>query len=573
MANVADTTALTSCLVAALSARGTAAAMRSKRYGLWQPISGQETVARTQAIARGLRAIGLQSGDVAAVVGETCAEWVLADLGIMAAGGISAGLDAYADSDELARVVNLFGVTVLFVAGDAQLHKVLGMRDRCTRLRLIVVMHEQWDNGTGADHVMPLSDLEARGAADPALPAPSDSALAAIILTSGITAPARGAQLTQGALGRQAAHAAAALGLTHDDERLSLTPLHHVMERVVGVYASLLAGCIVNFPESRETALRDLVELQPTIVQASPQLWARLKSGVELATAEATKFQRNIVARALPPARDGAANALTDAFVLAPIRRRIGLSRVRLSITSGAPLRSDIAAWFAALARPLTDVYGHAETGGAVSVTHHGASRSAVEGITLGIAPGGEIRVRSDALFAGYAGHSDFASHAGWWHSGDVALIGDADVPHPAGRLDDLLDRTGNITAPFASEADLVSSQYIADAFLHRDASGRVVAAILMNSDAVVKYAQDNAIPFTHFLSLCRSNDIRKLIARVVADTNARVPHLWIDDFTLIERALGPHDAEVSATMALRRRLLRPDPDPTTQRNDVSASA
>jgi long-chain acyl-CoA synthetase len=571
MANVADTTALTARLAAALSACGSATAMRSKRYGLWQPISGQEALARTQSIARGLRAIGLRDGDVAAVVGDTCAEWVLADLGIMAAGGVSAGLDVHADGEELSRFVNAFGVTMLFVAGDTQLHNALGIRERCPNLHHIVVMHEQWDDGTGADHVMPLSTLEAQGHADQALPTRADNAIAAIILTSGITAPARGAQLTQAALGRQAARAAAALGLTGDDERLSLTPLHHVMERVVGVYASLLAGCIVNFPESHETAFSDLVELQPTVVQASPQLWARLKSGIELAAGEATKLQRGIVARSLVPSRDGAANALADAFVLAPIRKRIGLSRARLSITSGAPLRSDVAAWFAALGRPLTDVYGHAETGGAVTFAKHRGSRSTLEGITLDVAASGEIRVRSDALFAGYVGEQPRASDH-WWQSGDVALISDAGVPHPAGRLDDLLDPNGRATPPFASEADLVASPYVADAFLHRDAAGRVVAAILMNSEAVVKYAQDKSIPFTHFLSLCRSEDIRALIASVVAQTNARAPHLRIDDFTLIERALGPGDPEVSATLALRRRLLRSDHQ-TTPRTDVSKSA
>ncbi|MCK1539981.1 MULTISPECIES: AMP-binding protein [unclassified Bradyrhizobium] len=555
----AENEALSARLAAALAAHGAATVMRSKRYGLWQPLSGTEAATRIAAIARGLRAVGMRDNDVAAICGDTCADWVLADLGIMAAGGISAGLDADANAEELARVVNLFEVTILFVAGDAHLHRALGIRDRCPGLRLIVVMHEQWDDGARVGHVMTLAELQARGASAELLAGPAAASIAAIVMTSGVTAPARGALLTQAALGRQAARAASELRLSASDERLSLTPLHHVMERVVGVYASLLAGCIINFPESRETVLADLRELQPTVVQAPPRMWAKLKSGVELAAAEATKFQRRMVALAVKPGSDGPSPIL-DALVLTRVRTRLGLSRARLCLTTGAPARADVGAWFAAIRRPLTDAYGQAESGGAVTLAPHRGTPRTLDGVTLETLVSGEIRLRSDTLFVGYAGETENAVRDGWWHSGDVVHAGQ---PHPAGRVADQLDCGA---ASLRSEADLVTSPYVADAFLHRDDEGRVIAAVLMDADSVIKFAQDNSIPFTHFLSLCRSDDIRALIGCVIAQTNARAP-VKIDDFTLIERSLGPGDPEMSAMLVLRRRLLRP------REHSVTASA
>jgi long-chain acyl-CoA synthetase len=560
----ADSEALSVRLVAALAAHGEATVMRSKRYGLWQPLSGTETATRVNAIARGLRAVGLQDKDVAAICGDTCADWVLADLGIMAASGVSAGLDADVDANELARLLNLCSVTILFVAGDTHLHRALGIRDRCPGLRLIVVMHEQWDDGARVDHVMTLAELQARGDGVGPLPAPAATSVAAIVMTSGVTAPARGALLTQAALGRQAARIAGELQLNEKDERLSLTPLHHVMERVVGVYASLLAGCIINFPESRETALSDLRELQPTIVQAPPRMWAKLKSGVELAAAEATAFQRRTIAMAVKPGSDGP-NPLLDALVMGPVRYRIGLSRARLCLTTGAPARADVGAWFGAIRRPLTDAYGHAESGGVVTLIAHRGTPRTLDGVTLETLASGEIRLRSDALFVGYAGETANAIRDGWWYSGDVVHAGQ---PHPAGRIADQLDSGA---ASLKSEADLVTSPYVADAFLHRDDKGRVIAAVLMDPDPVIKFAQDNSIPFTHFLSLCRSDEIRALIGRVIAETNARAP-FKIDDFTLIDRSLGPGDPEISAMLVLRRRLLRPQ-DRLSRESAISQSA
>jgi long-chain acyl-CoA synthetase len=293
-----------------------------------------------------------------------------------------------------------------------------------------------------------------------------------------------------------------------------------------------------------------------------------MRSGVELAAAEATKFQRRIIAMAIKPGRSDAANPILDFLVINPIRQRLGLSRARLCVTTGAPMRSDVADWFAAIRRPLTDIYGHAETGGAVTLAAYRGPAKPLGGAGLETLASGEIRVRTDTLFVGYAGEAASAIRDGWWHSGDVALAGGSGPSHPAGRLADLLDGGAG---SLVSEADLVRSPYVADAFLHRDAGGRVIAVVLMDSDPVVKFAQDNSIPFTHFLSLCRSEEIRALIGRVIADTNTRAP-VRIDDFTLIERSLGPGAPEVSAMFVLRRRLLRPDKS-SMQESAMSESA
>ncbi len=533
-----------------LTQRGAQTAMRWKRYGVWQTIGGAAMAARVTSIAQGLRGIGLNEGDVVGIIGDNCAEWVLADLAIVAAGGISAGFDVQSDVDELARVLNETKARTIFVAGDVQLDKARRARAHCPALRTIVVMHQGWDDGSTADAAMPLAELEAKGSGAAALPARDADAPAFIIYTSGMTGPARGAILSARAVATQAARAAKALRLTADDERLSLIPIHHVLERVVGIHASLLAGAVINFAESRDTALANLVELQPTVVLAAPRIWARLKGGIELAMMDATAFQRWACARAL------GGGSLGGALVLAPIRRHIGLGRARLCLSGGAPMRDDVAAWFAKLRRPLTDIYGHAETGGAVALAGH-----ALEGHAFD--PDG--RIASDTLFAGYAGNHAISSKT--WASGDIAAR-DGDVLRIVGRRDHLL---GNGASPFAAERALIASPFIADAFLHQDDEKRIVARILIESDAVVKYAQDKSIPFTHFLSLCRSDDIRALIAAIVADVNekTKVP---IADFTLIERALGPDDAEVSPALALRRHKLRDDHSDRAQNTAMIAT-
>ena len=111
------------------------------------------------------------------------------------------------------------------------------------------------------------------------------------------------------------------------------------------------------------------------MIQASPQLYARLRSGILLNLAETTPLQRWACRTAFALAERGkdapfwqsGLRVVFDRLVLAPIRRRIGFGRARLCLSSGAVSHPDVVAWFAALGCDLIDVYGHAETGGATA--------------------------------------------------------------------------------------------------------------------------------------------------------------------------------------------------------------
>ena len=120
----------------ALARRGDATVARWKRFGLWQTASGHELVKRIGSIARGLQAVGLAPGEVAAVVGDNSLEWLLADLAIMAAGGVAAGLDAHVDDDVLARQLADSGACIVMAAGETALRRIQRVRTRCPALRL-----------------------------------------------------------------------------------------------------------------------------------------------------------------------------------------------------------------------------------------------------------------------------------------------------------------------------------------------------------------------------------------------------------------------------------------------------
>src|SRR5689334_6034531 len=69
---------------------GSAAALKRKRDGRWQDVSWAELARRARDVSDGLAALGIRPGDRVAVIGETSLEWMLADLGILGAGAVTA---------------------------------------------------------------------------------------------------------------------------------------------------------------------------------------------------------------------------------------------------------------------------------------------------------------------------------------------------------------------------------------------------------------------------------------------------------------------------------------------------
>jgi long-chain acyl-CoA synthetase len=80
---------------------------------------------------------------------------------------------------------------------------------------------------------------------------------------------------------------------------------------------------------------------------------------------------------------------------------------------------------------------------------------------------------------------------------------------------------------------------------------------VMIDHENVEKYAQDHAIPFSNYASLCRRPEIQELIQGEIDRVNqafARVEQ--VKKFRLIEQKLTAEDEELTPTMKLKRRLV-----------------
>jgi long-chain acyl-CoA synthetase len=565
-------------------------ALREKQLGRWRSITWQDYGLAVTWTAHGLRDLGLASGDVCSILADNRPEWLYTDMAALSLGAIGNGIYPTSSPQQVAYMLRDSESKIVVVENDEQLDKVLEVRAACPRLERIVVIDTEGLRDFADPQVMSFAELLTRGRArmnrdgdlGAAIDAAGEGDIAILVYTSGTTGPPKAAAISNAAIMAQIARAHVVMPLGPGDETLSFLPLCHIAERMGSVFNPLAYGATVNFAESPETAMADLREVAPTGLFAPPRVWERMYSTVTLAMNDALPIAkwayrwasrvgaaeaRARLAGEPRPFLDRCAFWLARAVVFKHLRQSLGLDRVRWAVTGAAPIAPELLLWFLALGLDIREAYGQTETAGLATINPPDANRpgtcgTAAPGVELRIDAAGEILIRGPMLFSGYRGKPEATAAAidqeGWLHTGDVGTLDGDGYLRITDRLKDILITAGgkNI-APTEIENRLKASPYIADAVVIGDRRAFLTCLIMIDHETVAAFAQDKAVPFTNYASLCAAPAVRDLIAAEVARVNrdfARVEQ--IKDFRLIDVLLTPEDEELTPTMKLKRRVI-----------------
>jgi long-chain acyl-CoA synthetase len=565
--------------------RGDAVALRRKEFGLWRGVTWTEYEGQARSVAGALLQWGLKPGESVALLGENRPEWVIADLGIMMAGGVTAAIYATNAASGVGYVLEHSDSRFVILENAEQLDKVLEVAGALPLLEKIVVMDmkglttfkdarvsgwaEFLESGAAwlkdAGHA---SSLEARIAtrqgSDPAL----------FIYTSGTTGKPKGAVLSHRNLLFTTDTFSKANAVLESDEVLSFLPLSHITERLLSVALPVRYGYTVNFVENPETVLENLREVRPTLFFAVPRVWEKLMSAIEIRMTRADRVKRAAYQWAAAQGRAKAAAerasrapsfAAQVAYlgVLRSLKQRLGLDRTRLVISGAAPISQRVLEFFHGMGVPIREGYGQTE-GTAAATVHQGwpvklgTVGRAQPGIEIKIAPDGEILLRGEHVFLGY--HKDPQATAetlkdGWLHTGDVGeLDADGDLRITGRKKDIFITAAGKNIAPAHIENLLKASSFINDAVLIGDGKKYLTALIVIDEDNVTEWAQARKLPFTTYTDLTQNEEIKRLIAAEVDAVNKTLSRVEeVKKFRLLPKRLAQEDGEVTPTLKVKR--------------------
>ena len=101
-----------------VAARSPQLMMREKKFGIWQSWTWAETGQAVREITMGLVSKGFGVGDCASILSNTRLEWVLADMAVLSAGGISNGIYPTDSVSQVQYLCEDSRTTVLFVEDE-----------------------------------------------------------------------------------------------------------------------------------------------------------------------------------------------------------------------------------------------------------------------------------------------------------------------------------------------------------------------------------------------------------------------------------------------------------------------
>ena len=563
---------------------------RQKELGIWRATTWRELGRNARQIGMGLASLGFAPGEVASVLSNTRREWVYADIGALGAAGVVNGIYPTDAAAQVAYLLSDSASAYVFVEDEEQLDKVLEVRARLPQLRKIFVFEMEGLRDYDDAQVMSLEALQALGAEHDArypgewerrigVRGPED--LAILVYTSGTTGKPKGAMLSHRNIMATVQAYSKAIPQSDRDERMCFLPLCHIAERTGGEYFAVHTGTVLNFVENPETIPENVREIAPTTFTAVPRVWEKFYSGVLLALRESSRLQQWAYRVAIGigyrraqlreagrpmPAGLRLAFWLARVLVLNNIRRITGTHRARFLVSGAAPIAPDLVRWYMALGLDMYEAWGQTESSGAVTVTPAARIKPGSIGVQLPpsevrVSADGELLVRGPTVFMGYLNQPEKTAEAlqdGWLRTGDVGRVDEEGYFYITDRMKDIIITAGgkNIT-PSELENQLKFSPYITDAVVIGDKRAYLVALVMIDHENVERYAQEHAIPFGNYASLCRRPEIVALIQGEVDRVNrnfARVEQ--VKKFRLLEAKLGAEDEELTPTMKLKRKLV-----------------
>ena len=577
----------------AVRERGDAVWMREKKLGLWRAWTWNEAATAVREIALGLAALGLQPGERVSILSNTRLEWMLADLGVLCAGGVSNGIYPTDSPVQVQYLCSDSDTRVIFVEDEEQLDKVLEVRARLPRLAKIVVFDMKGLHRFDDPMVLGLEVLRSAGAEydrthpglyDERLRSRGPDDLAILVYTSGTTGKPKGAMHLHRGLVYTMRQASLAFPRTDRDERMCFLPLCHIFERMVGAYFSVYTGSVLNFVENPDTVPENVREIAPTVFAAVPRVWEKFYSAVMIALQESSRVQQLayrwaigvggrvadlVLARRPVPAGLKLQFVLARWLALDNVRRLIGIHQAKYLLTGAAPISPDLIRWYLSLGVPMLEGWAMTENCALGTVNRPEAMRigtigRAADGTEVRIDPAtGEILARGPNVFAGYLNLPDKTAEAidadGWLHTGDVGTVDDEGFFRITDRMKDIIITAGgkNVT-PSELENELKFSPYVTDAVVIGDKRPYLTVLIMIDQENVEKYAQDHDVPFSNYASLTRAREVQELIQREIDKVNAKFARVeQIKAFRLIETQLTAEDEELTPTMKLKRRFVQ----------------
>lgn len=279
------------------------------------------------------------------ILSKNSAHWILSDLAIAYAGGISVPFYPTLTSDQFNQVLTHSDCQIL----------VVGKLDNWEEIKMGIPNHIQilftpdspCQMGTSWENILTSNiELEKPEEEDP-------ESIATIVYTSGTTGTPKGVMIPYKAITIALNLAKDLAYLENPNTRfISYLPLCHIAERNIVEFAGIAAGGTIYFVENLSTFQQNLASTRPTHFLAVPRIWAKFQEGILQKIGGEKKL--NLLLQ-IP---------IVNNLIKKKIQKGLGLDQAYFLLTGAAPMPPELSAWFQRIGLFIQEAYGMTENMG-----------------------------------------------------------------------------------------------------------------------------------------------------------------------------------------------------------------
>ncbi len=555
----------------------------TKREGVYRPLTWRQVATSVTELSRGLRALGLEPGDRVVLISESRPEWLIADVAIMAAGGIA--VPAYTTNGvaEHTHILTDSGACGAIVSTRALAKRLLPAALDAPACKWVVTMEDLSQGQRGAIEIHGWAEVMAKGAGRPndvadVVAKAKRTDTACFIYTSGTGGFPKGVMLSHGAilcncLGAREVLAEIGLG---NDVFLSFLPLSHAYEHTAGQFFPIMIGAEIYYAVSVEQLMANLAEAKPTIMTAVPRLYESMHRRIRLGIEKEGGLKRKLFDAALRLGRkrysdprsltlgERGLDLVVERLVRDKVRKRFG-GRLKAIISGGAPLNPEIGIFLTAIGLRILQGYGLTESApvAACNVPRRVKMDTVgppLRGVEVRIAEDGEILVRGELVMQGYWGDEEATALAlqdGWLHTGDVGALDEDGYLKITDRKKDIIVLSGgDNVAPTRIEGLLTLAPEIHQAMAYGDKRPHLVAILVPDEDFLREFARARGKDSKLALS-AQDPELHEALSPVVKQVNQGLPPAErVRRFMIASEFFTVENRMMTPTLKIRRHVV-----------------
>jgi len=468
----------------------TAYMYKNSRTEPYVPVTYREFAYDVASLGAKLVSMGL-SGKRIAIIGENCYHWDVAYFAALFGAGIAVPLDKELREQEIKYLLKTAECDAVFYT--ERYDEVMDSEEH-VKFKIRMNVYAGTKNPAG---ILTCKGLISDGKKlpqekkDSFMATPIDEkAMAALLFTSGTTGNAKGVMLANRGMGTNISDMAVAHNVKPGGVTVSILPVHHIFEVVMGHMFMLTNGVAIAFGDGLKYIQRNMEEVRPTVMLFVPLLfenfYKKIMQGIIERGEEADYRKRVndylILRKKLGPEDDSRARMIAREI----FKKEQALFGGRLDsvFVGAAALSTEVNQGMQEMGIKVTFGYGMSECGPLMTTTRYFSDTMSKVGSVGPSTPSGQMRIENpDARGVGqvcYKGptvmlgyfdrpeENEKVMRGGWFHTGDYGAIDEDGWLYLTGRVNNLIvTKTGKNVFPEELEAVLNTHPYIEEIMVY----------------------------------------------------------------------------------------------------------